>query len=179
MHQADCGHHPLRPGGDDATVATVQFRLFRPLPADRLDRRRGAVPRYDQADATDDGAYHGALAVLIDVSDPNQKSIRIIESYTASTRTVTLSKDPDFVVTTSDTITILATSDAGGVWDMLLTGQKHNITNSSGKRLRQVEEAFVQAQGTIALVTDSHTVTLDSGAIATGDYYPHSRLTIV
>ncbi len=130
------------------------------------------------ADAVADGAYHGALAILIDDGDANNKSIRIIEAYDAGTRTVTLSKDPDFTVTTSDRITILATSDAGGVWDMLLTGSKHNLATSAGKRLRQLEEAFVLAEGVIATQTDGRTLTLDTGAVATADFYIGARLQI-
>ncbi len=67
------------------------------------------------ADAVADDAYHGAIAVLIDADDANNKSFQVIEGYTASTRTVTLGRAPTFTVTTADTITILATTDAGGV----------------------------------------------------------------
>lgn len=129
-------------------------------------------------DATDNEAYHGALAVFIDGTDPNQKSFRIIEAYTASTRTVTVSKAPDFTITTADTMTILATTDAGGVWDMLLTGNKHNIATSAGRRLRQLEEAFVLAEGVIATQTDGRTLTLDTGAVDTADFYIGARLQI-
>lgn len=67
---------------------------------------------------------------------------------------------------------------ADAVWDEGLTGSSHNIATSAGKRLRQIEEAFVHASGTIATVTNGHTFTLDSGAVATGDYYIGDRLQI-
>ena len=130
------------------------------------------------ADAVADQAYHGAIAVLIDDGDPNNKSFQVIETYDAGTRTITLARAPTFTVTTSDVITILATTDAGGVWDMILTGLKHNIPTSAGRRVRELEESIVQASGTIVTVTNGHTFTLDTGAVATADYYPHSRLTI-
>ena len=68
---------------------------------------------------------------------------------------------------------------ADAVWDELLTGSSHNTATSAGKRLRQVEVGFVHADGTIATVTDGHTFTLDSGAVATTDYYLSDRLEIV
>ena len=65
------------------------------------------------------------------------------------------------------------------VWDVPLTGSSHNVATSSGRRLRQVEEAFIHANGIIATVTDGHTFTLDAGAVATTDYYIGDRLQIV
>ncbi len=72
--------------------------------------------------------------------------------------------------------TVGAIADA--VWDELLTGSSHNIATSAGRRLRQIEEAFVHASGVIAVVTDGHTFTLDAGAVATADYYIGDRLQI-
>ncbi len=68
---------------------------------------------------------------------------------------------------------------ADAVWDELLTGSAHNTSTSAGKRLRQLEEGDILASGTIATVTGNHTVTLDSGAVATTDYYNSARLTIL
>ena len=67
---------------------------------------------------------------------------------------------------------------ADAVWDEILTGSSHNIATSAGRRLRQIEEAFVHANGVIAVVTDGHTFTLDAGAVATADYYIGDRLQI-
>ena len=64
------------------------------------------------------------------------------------------------------------------VWEELLTGSSHNVATSAGRRLRQIEQAFVHASGTIATVTDGHTFTLDAGAVATADYYIGDRLQI-
>lgn len=65
------------------------------------------------ADATDDDAYNEAVAVFIDGTDPNQKSYRRITNYVASTRTITVDSAPDFVVTTSDVLTVLAVGKLG------------------------------------------------------------------
>ena len=70
------------------------------------------------------------------------------------------------------------TTIAEGVWDEPLTGTTHNLETSAGRRLRQLEEAFVHASGTIVGVTDGHTFTLDSGAVAVDDYYVGDRLQI-
>lgn len=131
------------------------------------------------ADATDDEAYHGAIAVFIDGTDPNQKSVRLITDYDAGTRTITVVSAPDFTITTSDTLTVLACSSVEAIWDQVLTGATHNIQNSAGKRLRQIEQSTVLASGTIATVTNGHTFTLDSGAVATADFYIGARLQII
>lgn len=67
----------------------------------------------------------------------------------------------------------------GLVWDARLTGSSHNVATSAGKRLRQIEESIVFASGTISVVTNGHTFTLDSGAVATADYYHGARLQII
>lgn len=131
------------------------------------------------ADATDDEAYHGATAIFIDGTDANQKSMRLVTNYDSGTRTITVQNAPDFTITTSDTITVLAVAYVEGVWDQILTGATHNINNSAGKRLRQVEQAFNLASGTIDTVTNGHTVTLDTGAVATAEFYEHARLQII
>lgn len=64
-------------------------------------------------------------------------------------------------------------------WDRLLQGNTHNINNSAGRRLRQVEAAFTHASGVIATATNNHTFTLDTGAVATADYYIGDRLQII
>lgn len=82
------------------------------------------------------------------------------------------------IITDSDGV-ILGAAGVDLVWDEPLTGSSHNAATSSGRRLRQVEEAFVHANGTIATVTNGHTITLDTGAVATTDYYIGDRLQIV
>lgn len=148
-----------------ATIETVTSQTALVIPA--------------TADATDDDAYIGALAVLIDGSDPNQKSYRLVIDYDAGTRTVTLSAAPDFTVTTADTLTILATASATTVWDRILTGNTHNITNSAGKRLRAIDAAFEVHSGTAQAGSTSTTIKFDTGASVTDNIYRGDRVIIV
>lgn len=67
---------------------------------------------------------------------------------------------------------------ADAVWDEPLTGSSHNTPTSAGRRLRQLEEVFIDASGTIVGITDGHTFLLDSGAVPTDDYYIGDRLQI-
>ena len=70
----------------------------------------------------------------------------------------------------------LAVADA--IWDEILTGATHNITNSAGKRLRTVAAAFVVQEG-IAQAGGAATLTLESGASTTNDIYQGDRIIIV
>ena len=63
------------------------------------------------------------------------------------------------------------------IWDRILTGATHNIPNSAGRRLRQIEAAFVLHDG-MAQAGSSNTITLDSGANANDDFYNHARVVI-
>lgn len=135
------------------------------------------IPATD--DATDNDAYNGALAVVIDQTDPNQRSMLLVTDYVASTRAVTFAAGAEFTVLAGDTLVILAAGTARTVWDRVLTGATHNIGTSAGRRLRQVEAATVHASGVIATVTNGHTFTLDAGAVATADYYIGDRLDII
>lgn len=91
------------------------------------------------------------------------------------------SEEMVFFITQADMAPVRLTVElylrtADRVWDEVLTGATHNNPTSAGRRLRQVEQAFVHASGTIATVTNGHTFTLDSGAVATADYYIGDRL---
>ena len=67
---------------------------------------------------------------------------------------------------------------SNAVWDSLLSGASHNTANSGGRRLRTLNEGSINAEGTIAAVTNSRTVTLDAGAVAVAGYYEGNRLQI-
>jgi len=65
------------------------------------------------------------------------------------------------------------------VWDEALTGGTHNVTNSAGKRLRQIDAAFEVHSGTAQAGT-AGTITLDTGADGTNnDIYRGDRCVIV
>ncbi len=129
--------------------------------------------------SADNSAYHGCVALIHDKASAIQVAFGIIEDYTGSSKTVGLAKDPGvFTIAAGDNISLFP-AYVSSVWDMKLTGSKHNISTSSGKRLRQIEEAFTLASGVIATVTDGHTFTLDTGAVDTAEFYEHARLMII
>ena len=132
----------------------------------------------------DDDAYNNCLIIVTDQTTKIQKATGHISDYTGASRTVQLYASPlqtNFTMAVGDSVEIFATSAfvAGAVWDEVLTGSSHNISTSAGKRLRQIEEAFVHASGVIDTVTNGHTFTLDAGAVATADYYVGDRLQLV
>lgn len=67
---------------------------------------------------------------------------------------------------------------ASSVWDRVLTGVTHNITNSAGKRLRQVEAANVLSEGT-AQAGAAGTITLAAGESAVNNWYNHCLCVLV
>ena len=134
------------------------------------------IPATD--DATDDDVYNGSTAVFIDGTDPNQKSVRSVIDYDATSRTVTIDSAPDFVITTADTLTILSLASVKGVWDELLTGATHNIANSAGRRLRLLQDAGVVTDG-MAQAGGPATITLESGESSTTDIFAGDRVIIV
>ena len=128
------------------------------------------------AEASNDH-YLDMTILFLDGDEAGQS--RLITGYTGSTGVVAWNEAT--IGTPADGVAFVllaAGTTADAVWDEILTGNSHNINTSAGRRLRELEESFVQASGTIATVTNGHTFTLDTGAVATADYYPHSRLTI-
>ena len=63
------------------------------------------------------------------------------------------------------------------IWDEALTGGTHNVSNSSGKRLRQIEAAFVVDSGTAQAGTAT-TITLAATASTTDNIYRGDRIII-
>ena len=105
------------------------------------------------ADPVDDDAINGTLAVFIDGADPNQKSVRLVTDYDAITRTITVGEAPDFTITTSDTITILSTTTARLLGQLVLTGADQNVTDSLGRRLRDLQEFGTYEGGAVWIDT--------------------------
>ena len=67
---------------------------------------------------------------------------------------------------------------AKAVWDRVLSGATHNIVNSAGRRLRQIEAAFVLASGTAQAGTPT-TITLAASESATDNIFNGDRVVIV
>ncbi len=64
------------------------------------------------------------------------------------------------------------------VWDEPLTGATHNVSTSSGRRLRQLESGQVVRSDT-AQDGSNNTITLDAGADSADDFYEHMQITII
>ena len=130
----------------------------------------------DLSEATND---HYDVMTIAFISGAEAGQSRLITGYVGSTGVVSWNAPLTGTPANGVSFVILAAgTTADAVWDEILTGASHNISTSAGRRLRQLEQSFVQASGVIATVTNGHTFTLDAGAVATADYYPHSRLTI-
>ena len=78
-------------------------------------------------------------------------------------------------VTADVGITAAAVDD---IWDEVLTGATHNVVNSSGRRLRQIEAAFVITSGTAQAGT-VNTITLAAGESSTSNIFNGDRVVIV
>ena len=131
----------------------------------------------DLAETTDN---HYDVMTILFTSGAEAGQSRLITGYTGSSGTVSWNAALTGTPADGSTFIILAAgTTADAVWDEILTGSSHNISTSAGKRLRQIEEAFVHASGVIATVTDGHTFTLDAGAVATADYYIGDRLQLI
>ncbi|KKN20057.1 hypothetical protein LCGC14_0939510 [marine sediment metagenome] len=131
----------------------------------------------DLAEATND---HYDVMTILFTSGAEAGQSRLITGYAGSSGTVSWNAALTGTPADGSKFIILAAgTTADAVWDEILTGSSHNISTSAGKRLRQIEEAFVHASGVIATVTNGHTFTLDAGAVATADYYVGDRLQLV
>lgn len=70
----------------------------------------------------------------------------------------------------------LAIADA--TWDEVLTGATHNVTNSSGKRLRQLAGSVIRQETAQGPGTGNNQIQLDTGASAVDDTYDPSLIVI-
>lgn len=131
--------------------------------------------------ATDDFYIDQPLKIL---SGTGAGQVRIITSYTGATKTCNFDEGFTVAPAASDAVAVgiqhihSVSQIADGVWDEVLTGATHNITNSAGKALRQIDAAFTVHSGT-AQAGAAGTITLDTGASATDNIYRGDRCVIV
>lgn len=105
------------------------------------------------AGSADNDAYNEAKIVVVDQSTGTQKAFGSLSDYTGSTKRVILAQDPGiFTMATGDIVYILP-SDSFAILDAVLSGQKHNVTNSLGRRVRQQQEAGTYSLGLVWLDT--------------------------
>lgn len=65
------------------------------------------------------------------------------------------------------------------IWDEALTGAKHNVATSAGKRIRTIDAAFEVHSGTAQAGSTSTTIKLDVGASAVDNIYRGDRIIII
>ena len=160
-----------------ATFGTLGFPVVTQGAVETSGSNSTTQVQTDLAEATND---HYDVMTILFTSGAEAGQSRLITGYVGGSGTI--SWNAALTGTPADDVTFMilaAGTTADAVWDEILTGASHNITNSAGKRLRQIEEAFVHANGVIATVTNGHTFTLDAGAVATADYYIGDRLQLV
>lgn len=85
--------------------------------------------------------------------------------------------NPSVFAAGTDSVTISAAS-VDAVWDEVLTGATHNVTNSAGKRLRQVAGNVVHDGTAQGAGVDSNQIQLDAGASSTNGAYDPSVIAI-
>lgn len=129
-----------------------------------------------------DDFYNDQLLYILSGTGVGQ--VRVVSDYVGATKTVTV--DEAFITTpaAADRVAILVAHThpnsqiADAVWDEVLTGATHNVTNSAGKRLRAIDAAFEVHSGTAQAGT-ANTITLDTGASATDNIYRGDRIVII
>lgn len=108
--------------------------------------------------SADDDAYNDSTIIVHDIASRIQIAQGFVLDYTGSTKVVTLEADPGiFTMAVGDHVSVFPRSSEVGiakaVWDRVLTGATHDIANSSGRRLRQAQEAGGYTLGTVYIDT--------------------------
>jgi len=111
----------------------------------------------------------------IAVIDANVDAILVDTGTTLPATLATAQADLDTITDTDGVI--LGAAGVDLIWDETLTGGTHNVVNSAGRRIRQLDAAFEVHSGTAQAGT-STTITLDTGASATDDIYNGDRIVI-
>jgi uncharacterized phage infection (PIP) family protein YhgE len=148
----------------------------------KLDDVTSASSRLE---ATTTAIQAGTTALSTKLDDVTSATSRLEASTTAiMAGTTMLSTDMDDLIATTTSIaagtTSLSTdSIADAVWDEVLTGATHNVTNSAGRRLRLLADANVVHAGTAQASTAANTITLSTEASTSDDIYNGDRITIV
>ena len=130
--------------------------------------------------ANDNGA--DINAILLDTAEIGTAGAGLTNIGTIATVTTLTNKTGFSLAATGlDAIASTATGMveiAKAIWDRVLTGATHNISNSAGKRLRQIDAAFEVHSGT-AQAGSTTSITLDTGASATDNIYNGDRVIII
>lgn len=90
------------------------------------------------AGSADDDAYNGCMAIITDATTALQKTARVIDDYTGSTKTVVLNAAAGFTIATNDLITIVSKAGA----------ELANLTTHGGTAAKTTLERLVIASTT-------------------------------
>lgn len=122
----------------------------------------------------------GRLDLLLDavptVTEFNARTIPTADYFDPAADAVANVTLVATTTTNSDLVTAAVMADA--VWDEILTGGTHNVTNSAGKRIREIFDAGLYEEET-AQAGSNDTITLAAGASALDDFYNMMVLTII
>jgi hypothetical protein len=132
------------------------------------------------ADAAGGLVISDAGGLDIDATDTNVSSILTDTGTTIPATIATAQADLDTITGAAGALLDTTATSAqlvDDVWDEVLTGATHNVANSAGRRLRQIDAAFEVHNGTAQSGT-STTITLDAGASSTDDIYNGDRIVI-
>jgi hypothetical protein len=115
--------------------------------------------------------------------------IRVVEDYDGTSKVATVHRawdttpdaTSDYLLLLSSEATLTATERATLVdltWDEVLTGATHNITNSAGRRLRQLSEALIVLDD--AVVDGAPTAAdFDTGIVAANSFHDDAVLIFI
>jgi hypothetical protein len=140
----------------------------------KLGTPAGANMSADIADIPTVAEFNARTIAAADYFDPAADTVATVTDVTTKTGYSLAATGLDAIVATATGMVEIAKA----IWDRVLSGATHNIANSAGKRLRQVDAAFTVHAGT-AQAGAANTITLDTGASATDNIYRGDRVVIV
>ena len=100
----------------------------------------------------------GSPVILHDVASAVQFAFGVVSDYIVTTKEVFLEATPvGFTPVATDNVSFFMPSPdlviAKAVWDRILTGAEHNVTDSAGRRLRLVQESQGYEEGAVWIDT--------------------------
>lgn len=119
---------------------------------------------------TDDIGVAGAGLTAINLPD---QTMNITGNLSGSVGSVTGSVG---------SVAAAVTIDAGSVdaiWDEVLSGGTHNVSNSSGRRIRELADASILSQDTFQAGSTTTSVVLASADSSVDDFYTHQVIRII
>jgi hypothetical protein len=118
----------------------------------------------------DNDALNGCPVIVHDLASAVQVAFGYVTDYVGATKTVTLAADPGiFTMAAGDNISFFPPTNAGAVWDEILSGATHNIASSAGRRLRAIQDYSDYEDGAVWIDTvggTAGTVDFENGTVS-------------